>query len=268
MIFIFSTYTGHDHRSPGLILKVTGQIPRSMQKWVCIACVVHTCQMVWKDVVVQKSGSTYIIALSSDNERATLTGNTYRKYGGLGVRYASWQIDRYTDTLITTPGTPLGWSKIQQGNKYDQPYTHTHPFNGPFSGTTQVSRYQKGKTNLDFTEARDGEWQWHQLGHMQVCTLLQTDNHASTQPLKFLQAGCPSCHPTNSVKALKATNMINHNWNKLKCSKSASKSSRRKACLMTTTRSWRGRASTGFSGCQPRILQIILSQYNYNIYIQ
>ena len=51
-------------------------------------------------------------------------------------------------------------------------YTHTHAFNGPFSGTTQVSRYQKGGTNLDFTEARDNEWQWHQLGHMQVCTLL------------------------------------------------------------------------------------------------
>jgi len=42
-----------------------------------------------------------------------------------------------------------------------------------------VSRYQKGKTNLDFTEARDSEWQWHQLGHMQVCTSLQTDNHVS-----------------------------------------------------------------------------------------
>jgi len=36
-------------------------------------------------------------------------------------------------------------------------HTHTHPFNGPLSGTTQVSRYQKGKTNLDFTEARDSE---------------------------------------------------------------------------------------------------------------
>jgi len=36
--------------------------------------------------------------------------------------------------------------------------THTHPFNGPVSGTTRVSRYQKGKTNLDFTEARDSEW--------------------------------------------------------------------------------------------------------------
>jgi len=64
---------------------------------------------------------------------------------------------------------------------------HAHTFNGPFSGTTRVSRYQKGKTNLDFTEARDSEWQWHQLGHMQVCT-----------------SRCPSCRPTNSVKALKA----------------------------------------------------------------
>ena len=40
----------------------------------------------------------------------------------------------------------------------------TYLFNGPFSGTIQVSRYQKGKTNLDFTEAGDSEWQWHQLG--------------------------------------------------------------------------------------------------------
>jgi len=48
-----------------------------------------------------------------------------------------------------------------------------------------VSRYQKGKNNLDFTEARDSEWQWHQLGRMQVCTSLQTDNHASTPPQFF-----------------------------------------------------------------------------------
>jgi len=65
-----------------------------------------------------------------------------------------------------------------------QPYNllvyYTHPFNDPFSGTTRVSRYQKGKTNLDFTEARDSEWQLHQLGHMQVCISLQTHNHAIT----------------------------------------------------------------------------------------
>jgi len=44
-----------------------------------------------------------------------------------------------------------------------------------------VSQYQKGKTSLDFTEAKDSEWHWHQRGHMQVCTLLQTDNHTGTQ---------------------------------------------------------------------------------------
>jgi len=81
---------------------------------------------------------------------------------------------------------------------------HTHLFNGHFSGTAQVGRYQKGKTNLDFTEAGDIEWQWHQLGHMQVCTSLQTDDHASTSPLSLLQVRCPSCRPTNSVRALKA----------------------------------------------------------------
>jgi len=88
---------------------------------------------------------------------------------------------------------------------------NTHTFNGPLSGTTQVSRYQKGKTNLDFTEARDSKWQWHQLGRMQVCTSLQTDNHASTPPLIFLQAGCPSCRPTNSVEAQVMNNNNNNN---------------------------------------------------------
>ena len=79
-------------------------------------------------------------------------------------------------------------------------HTHTHPFNGPLSGTTQVSRYQKGKTNLDFTGARDSERQWYQLGHMQVCTSLQTDNHASTSLLKYFYRpdALPAAQPTVS----------------------------------------------------------------------
>jgi len=32
------------------------------------------------------------------------------------------------------------------------------------------------------TEARDSEWQWNLLGHMQACTSLQTDNHAKHTP--------------------------------------------------------------------------------------
>ena len=78
-------------------------------------------------------------------------------------------------------------------------HTHTHPFNGPLSGTTRVGPYQKGKNYLDFTEARDSEWQWHQLGYMQLCTSPQADNHARTPPLSLLQAGCPSAaQPTAS----------------------------------------------------------------------
>ena len=75
-----------------------------------------------------------------------------------------------------------------------------HPFNGPWSGTTRMNRYQKGKTNLDFTEARDSEWQWHQLGHVQVCTSLQTDNNSSTPQLKFFYRpdALPAAQPTAS----------------------------------------------------------------------
>ena len=82
-------------------------------------------------------------------------------------------------------------------------HTHARAFNGPLSGTTRDSRYQKGKTNLDFTGARDSEWQWHQLGHanLHLTPDRKPRQHLTTQ---FLQAGCPSCRPTNSVKALKA----------------------------------------------------------------
>jgi len=80
-------------------------------------------------------------------------------------------------------------------------HTHTHLFNGPLSGTTQVSQYQKGKTSLDFTEARDNEWQWHQLCHMQVCTSLQTDNHASTPPLSFFTGRIPFLPPNQQCQS-------------------------------------------------------------------
>jgi len=65
-----------------------------------------------------------------------------------------------------------------------------------------VSQYQKGKTDLDFTEARDSEWQWHQLGHMQVCTSLQTDNNASTpapnHSVFYRPDALPAAQPTAS----------------------------------------------------------------------
>jgi len=84
--------------------------------------------------------------------------------------------------------------KTRHGTNYTHTHARTHTFNGPLSGTTWLSRYQEGKTNLDFTEARDSEWQWHLLGRMQVCTSLQTDNHASTPPLR--PDALPATQPT------------------------------------------------------------------------
>ena len=84
-------------------------------------------------------------------------------------------------------------------------HTHTHPFNDPFSGPTQVSRYQKGKANLDFTEVRDCDWQWHPLGHMQVCTSLQSDNHASNPPISFFTGRMPFLPPNQQRQSTEGT---------------------------------------------------------------
>ena len=59
---------------------------------------------------------------------------------------------------------------------------------------------------------------------MQVCTSLQTDNHASTPPLCFLQAERPSCRPTNSVKALKANTATQQRKHKYKKAKTTTQS--------------------------------------------
>jgi len=73
-----------------------------------------------------------------------------------------------------------------------------------------VSQYQKGRTNLDFIEARDSEWQWHLLGHMQVCTSLQTDNHASTPSLSFFTGLMPFLLPNQQRQSTEG------NWQDLK----------------------------------------------------
>ena len=81
-----------------------------------------------------------------------------------------------------------------------------------------MSRYQKGKTNLDFTEARDSEWQWHQLGRMLVCTSLQTDNHASTPPLCLMMTMMSACWQRSAARATKrpTPTPMNGNTNNLR----------------------------------------------------
>ena len=45
-------------------------------------------------------------------------------------------------------------------------------------------------------------------GTTRLSTSPKADNHVSTPPLSLLQGGCPSCHPTNSVKALRASHHL------------------------------------------------------------
>ena len=87
-------------------------------------------------------------------------------------------------------------------------HTHTHPCNGPLSGTSQVSRYQKGKTNLDFIGTVSGSgigWAICKSTHRSRQITTPVPDHSV-----FLQAGCTFCRPTNSVKAQKATGRRRH----------------------------------------------------------
>ena len=72
-----------------------------------------------------------------------------------------------------------------------------HTFNGPLSGTTQVSRYQKGKTNLDFTEARDKTVSGSGISWA-ICKSAPRSRQTTTPPPHhsvFLQAGMPFLPP-------------------------------------------------------------------------
>ena len=82
--------------------------------------------------------------------------------------------------------------------------THTHTFNGPFSATTRVSRYQKGNTNLDFTEARDSEWQWHQLG---TCKSAPRSRQIPCQHLttQFFKGRMPFLQPNQQRQSTEGT---------------------------------------------------------------
>ena len=76
---------------------------------------------------------------------------------------------------------------------------HTHPFNGPLSGTARVSRYQKGKQIwiLLMQETVNGNGiSWA------ICKSASCSRQITTPAPHhsvFLQARCPSCRPTNSV---------------------------------------------------------------------
>jgi len=79
-----------------------------------------------------------------------------------------------------------------------------HPFNGSLSRTTQVSWYQKDKTNLNLLEQEivsGSGISWA------ICKsaprIRQITTPAPHHSDFYRMDALPSCHPTNSIKALK-----------------------------------------------------------------
>jgi len=74
----------------------------------------------------------------------------------------------------------------------------------PFSRTTWVSRYQKGKP---FWILLEQEMMGHSGISWDICRLFAPRSRQITMPVPyhsvFLQSGCSSCRRTNRVKALK-----------------------------------------------------------------
>jgi len=95
-----------------------------------------------------------------------------------------------------------------------------HMFNGPLgvSGTTQVSRYQKGKTNQDFTEARDSEWHVASAGpyaSLHLAPDRKPRQHPTTR-FFYRPDALPAAQPTVSEhwrqKFRMTTSIINKVW--------------------------------------------------------
>jgi len=111
-----------------------------------------------------------------------------------------------TEQRLTSHGNGLqNWRQLQHQSRDGDTQTSTaattttngHYHNNNVNLTTLCPGLQdcpdepvpERENQSDFTEAKDSEWQWHQVDPMQVCTSSETDNHASTPPLSFLQAG-------------------------------------------------------------------------------
>ena len=95
--------------------------------------------------------------------------------------------DLHMAQLMPLPLTVSCFSKIQLG------FTFLVPAHPGSPGKRAVKRV------CVCVCVRDSEWQWHQLGCMQVCTSLQTDNHASNTPLSFHRPDAlPAAQPTAS----------------------------------------------------------------------
>ena len=146
--------------------------------------------------------------LCSECERISISSTA--KLALTGPKYHQLTILYYVVNLEISKNFIL---LLQHYNCFTAPWTvsgtthvslYLHLFNSPLPRTTWVSQYPKGKTNPDLLKQEivsgsgiSGD----------ICKCAPWPRHITTPAShhsSFLQAGCPSCRPTNSVNALKA----------------------------------------------------------------
>ena len=97
-----------------------------------------------------------------------------------------------------SPGHQTAFAIFQVFRMASAMFTHTHTrLTALFPGLPGWDGTRKVNQSGFYWSKR--QWQWHQLGHMQVCTSIQTDNRASTLPLFFYRPDAlPAAQPTVS----------------------------------------------------------------------
>jgi len=121
----------------------------------------------------------------------------------------------YDDTTEMAHNKKLNEANYFRNDKYITTLHYTTLIYRPLFQDNLGKPVPERLNHSGYNEAREDGWQWHQVNQMQICTLLQKDNHTRISSLCFLWAGCSSCCSINSVKALKAemTNtLIKHNF--------------------------------------------------------
>jgi len=155
--------------------------------------------------------SSDMIWYENDNPEDVIWRRQFSFMNSICQVHGTWLTYVWLTNVLLSIQIPHKNTNIQKiiNNKYLNRFTTTvlpQPFYGPFSETTQVSRCQKRNLWTLWCKGRltEADTPTIRLGATpSELTSVQCPPPPSSPC--FLQAGCPSCRPTNSVKALKAT---------------------------------------------------------------
>ena len=161
-----------------------------------------------------KIENLYIKKCSTDNQLSEYILNSkYCIYDLLPIHerkhndsFSQWLGSLWINIIIKFILMPICVSAPNEHfNYWHHIHTHTQPFHGPlgicpglprWAGTRKVKPETQNLSG--FTGAKDSEWQWHQLAHMQICTLTCTTTPASHHSVFYRPDALPAAKPTAS----------------------------------------------------------------------